>query len=68
MKTLTDRQRAIHRYLLRDPNMPLTVAEIAADLHLSPGTVRAALKTLERHSCVEQRGVAFTGGTTWTAS
>ena len=68
MKILTDRQKAILRYLALDPDMPSTVHEIAQALHRPDSSIRGALKTLERHGCVEQRGVAFTGGTTWAVT
>jgi len=67
MKILTDRQRAIRRYLTLEPDMPCTVREIAEALHRPESSIRAALKVLERHGCVEKRGVALTGGATWAA-
>ena len=65
MRTLTDRQRAVRRYLSLDPDMPLTVREIAQALHRPESTIRTDLKALERNGDVEQRGVALTGGRTW---
>ena len=65
MKILTDRQKAVLRYLGLDDDMPLTVREIAEALHRPESGVRSALQALERHGCVERAGVALTGGSTW---
>ena len=66
MKILTDSQKAILLYLQRAQE-PLTVREISDGYNAPPTSVRTALKALERYGAVEQRGVAFTGATTWAA-
>lgn len=64
MKILTAQQQAILSYVERQ-EMPHTVREIAEAHGIPVSTVRAILATLERHGCIEKRGVSLGGGTTW---
>lgn len=66
MKVLTAKQQAVLRYIERS-EVPMTVREIAEDLRTPVSSVRSIVTALERHGCIERRGVAFSGGVTWAA-
>ncbi len=64
MKIFTARQQSVLRYIER-AETPCTVREVAEAYHAPESSVRAAMRTLERHGCIERRGVALSGGATW---
>jgi DNA-binding IclR family transcriptional regulator len=64
VKILTARQKAVLRYIERC-EVPPTVSEIAAGFNAPVSSVRSIVTALERHGCIERRGVAFSGGVTW---
>lgn len=64
MKILNEKQQAVLRYIERSTT-PMTVREIAEDFNAPVSSVRSIVAALDRHGCIERRGVAFSGGTTW---
>ena len=64
MKILSATQQQTLGYILRR-EVPPTAREIAESNGAPISSVRSSLAVLERHGCVERRGVSLGGATTW---
>ncbi len=62
---LTDLQHQIVTIVVRDSDYPPTAADIASELHRSPGAVASALRRLAELRWVEQAGVGLNNARCW---